>query len=81
MNKIEEILQSKGKPKEKVTLLAGEIKKDKKFVHEIVGYFPSDPTGDQGHLIESLEYASQDHPELIVPHLDFVLGNGKLKCT
>lgn len=73
MSKIEEILQSKLKPKEKITLLADEIKKDKKFVDEIVSYFKSAPAGDQGHLIESLEYASQDNPELVAPHLDFVI--------
>jgi len=72
-SKIEEILQSKLKPKEKITRLANEIKKDKKFVVEIVKYFESAPAGDQGHLIESLEYASQDNPELVAPHLDFVI--------
>lgn len=56
-----------------MTLLSEEIKKDKAFVREIIAYFPSASSGDQGHLIESLEYASQDHPELIAPHLDFVL--------
>lgn len=75
MDKIEEILQSNSKPKEKITLLAKEIKKDKKFIGEVVGYFESATTGDQGHLIESLEYASQDNPELVVPHLDFVIGH------
>ncbi|MBU4298630.1 HEAT repeat domain-containing protein [Patescibacteria group bacterium] len=73
MGKIEEILKSKHEPKEKITLLAKEIKKDKKFIGEIVGYFESAPAGDQGHLIESLEYASQDNPEIIAPHLDFVI--------
>lgn len=73
MSKIKEILQSKLKPKEKITLLAKEIKKDKKFVDEIVSYFESAPAGDQGHLIESLEYASQDNPEFVAPHLDFVI--------
>jgi len=73
MSKIEEILQSKLKPKEKIALLAKEIKKDKKFVDEIVSYFECAPAGDQGHLIESLEYASKDNPELVAPHLDFAI--------
>jgi len=73
MRKIEEILQSKLKPKEKITLLAEEIKKDKKFVNEIVGYFESVSAGNQGHLIESLEYASQNNPECVAAHLDFVI--------
>lgn len=73
MSKIEEILQSKLKPKEKITLLAKGIKKDKKFIDEIVSYFEYASAGDQGHLIESLEYASKDNPELVAPHLDFVI--------
>ncbi len=73
MSKIEKILQSKLKPKEKITLLAKEITKDKKFIDEIVGYFESASSGDQGHLIESLEYASQDNPECVAPYLDFVI--------
>ncbi|MHB1253797.1 MAG: HEAT repeat domain-containing protein [Candidatus Humimicrobiaceae bacterium] len=73
MSKIEEILQSKLKPKEKIILLAKEIKKNKNFLSEIVGSFESAPAGDQGHLIESLEYASQDSPELVASYLDFVI--------
>ncbi len=75
MSKIKEILQSKIKPKEKISLLAKEIKKDKKFIGEIVGYFESASAGEQGHLIESLEYASQDKPEIIAPYADFVLAH------
>lgn len=81
MSKIEEILQSKLKPKEKITLLAEEIKKDKKFVNEIVGRFESASAGDQGHLIESLEYASQDKPEIIALELDFVIEHLEDKAS
>ncbi len=73
MNKIEKILQSKLKPKEKITLLVEEIKKDKNFVGEITEYFAFASVGDQGHLIESLEYASQNNPEFVAPYLDFVI--------
>ncbi|MEO0091760.1 MAG: hypothetical protein ABIK61_03515 [candidate division WOR-3 bacterium] len=52
MSKIEEILQLKVKPKEKITLLANEIKRNKKFVDEIIEYFESTSAGNQGHLIE-----------------------------
>ncbi len=52
--------------------MAKEIKKNKNFLGEIVGYFESATADDQGHLIESLEYASQDSPKLVVPYVDFV---------
>lgn len=73
MSKVEEILQSRLKPKEKVALLAKEVKKDKKFVNKIVEHFESATVGDQGNLIESLEYASKDNPEFIMPHFDFII--------
>ncbi|MEO0082772.1 MAG: HEAT repeat domain-containing protein [candidate division WOR-3 bacterium] len=80
ISKIEEILQVAIKPKEKVTLLANEIKKNKKFVNKIIEYFESASAGDQGHLIESLEYASQEKPEFIEPRLDFVIRHLKNKA-
>lgn len=73
MSKIEEILKSKLKPKEKISALAEEIKKDKKFIGKLIAYFDSTQAGEQGHLIEAMEYASQDKPEIIAPEIDFVI--------
>jgi len=73
MNEIVNILKSKIKPKEKVTRLADEIKRDIKFIKEIINYFETAKAGDQGHLIESLEYTSKEYPELIIPHLEFII--------
>lgn len=73
--KIEQILTSEAKPKEKVSMLTNEIKKDNKFIDEIINYFDSASTGEQGHLIESLEYISKDQPDLVVPYVDFVIAH------
>jgi len=53
--------------------LAEEIKKDKKFIGRLIAYFESASASEQGHLIESLEYASQDKPEFVAPYFNFVL--------
>ena len=73
MRKIEEILKSKLKPKEKVSLLAGELTKDERSIDDLIAYFDTAPAGEQGHLVEAMEYASQDKPEIVAPYLDFVI--------
>ncbi len=40
----------------------------------VIEYFEFASASDKGHLIESLEYVSQEKPEIIVPHFDFVLS-------
>ena len=52
MTIIEEILQSKRKPKEKVSLLAKKVKEDKKLLDQIVGYFKVGSVADRGNCIE-----------------------------
>jgi HEAT repeat protein len=73
MNKILEILHSDNKPKMKVTLLANEIKKDESLVDDLVNIFESLSTGEQGHLMESLEYATQEQPETAASQIGFVI--------
>ncbi len=74
MSKIEEILQSELKPKEKIGRLAEEISKNNKLIAEIVKCFENVSAGDQGNLIESLEHVSQKNPEMVASYIDFVLG-------
>ncbi|HRT39773.1 MAG TPA: hypothetical protein P5299_00220 [Candidatus Woesebacteria bacterium] len=47
MSKIQEILKLNLKPKEKISALSEEIKKDKKFVGRLVAYFESASAGEQ----------------------------------
>lgn len=75
MNIVKNILQSKKKPKEKVSLLADKVKKDKKVLDEIVGYFEVGSVAERGNCIEVMEYVSQDKPELIISFLDFIIEN------
>lgn len=75
MSIVQNILQSKRKPKEKVTFLASEAKKNKNILEEIVEYFDKGSVAEKGNCIEVMEYVSQEKPELVLPHLEFVLKN------
>lgn len=75
MNTVKNILKSEKKPKEKVSLLANKVKKDKKLLDEIVGYFEVGSVAEKGNCIEVMEYVSQDNPELIISFLDFIIEN------
>jgi len=73
MDTVQNILQSKKKSKEKVSLLANKVKKDKKLLDEIIEYFEVGSIAEKGNCIEVMEYVSQDEPELILPFLGFVI--------
>lgn len=75
MDEIKNILQSKKKPKEKVSLLAKKAKEDKKFLDGLVEYFKIGSTAEKGSCIEAMEYVSQDKPDMVVPFLNFIIEN------
>ncbi|MBN1151264.1 HEAT repeat domain-containing protein [candidate division WOR-3 bacterium] len=75
METVKNILQSKEKPKEKISLLAEKAKKDKKLLDEIVEFFQTGSNAEKGNCIEVMEYVSQEKPELVVPYLDFIVEN------
>jgi len=75
MDTVKTILQSDKKPKEKVSLLATKVKKDKKLLNELVEHYEVGSVADKGNCIEVMEYVSQDKPELIIPYLDFIIKN------
>jgi len=70
---IRDILQSKKKPKEKVSLLVKKVRKDINLLDEVVRYFEVGSTAEKGSCIEVMEYVSQDKPDLILPYLDFII--------
>jgi ribosomal 30S subunit maturation factor RimM len=73
MKKIEEILKSNLKPKEKVVKLANEIKNDKTVLSEVVDCFNGGSTADKGNCIEAIELVTEERPETLVPYLDFIV--------
>lgn len=72
---IEEILSSKAKPKDKLDQLSKAILAKDILLEEIVDHYRDASTSEKGYLVESLEYVSQEKPEMIEPIVDFVIDN------
>ncbi len=70
---IEEIIGSKRKPKEKVTLLAEKLKSDKKLVAELIKHFETASAPEKGSYMEAMEYVTKDDPSFAARCLDFVI--------
>jgi hypothetical protein len=72
---IEQILKSKRRQKEKVTLLAKKVREDKKLVTQLVECFEGGTVAEKGHCMEAMQYISKDEPEIVLPHIDFVIDH------
>lgn len=73
MSIIEEILKSKIKPKEKVTLLAKKLEENKKLITDLIAYFKITSTAEKGASIEAIEYITAKKPKFAGSCLDFVI--------
>jgi len=70
---IEQILKSKRKPKEKVVLLAKEVRENRISIKQLIDYFEIGSVAEKGSCIEVMKHASHDKPEIILPHIDFII--------
>ena len=75
MTIIEGILKSKRKQKEKVTLLAEKVREDKKLITQLVKCFEVGTVAEKGHCMEAMQYVSRDEPEVVLPHIDFIINH------
>ena len=73
MKIIEEIQQSKKKPKELVMLLTKEVKKNKKLVSELVDCIKTGSDVEKGICLEVTKYVSKDNPGLTEPCIDTLI--------
>lgn len=73
MATIDEILKSKKKPKEIVSLLAEKLKSDKKLIAGIIKCFANGSVAEKGNCIEAIEYVTKENPEFAESCLDFVI--------
>ena len=70
---ITEILHSKRKPKEKVTLLTENIKSDKKLFDDLMEVFKTGSDVEKGTCAEVMQQVSKDHPEIVFSYLDILI--------
>ena len=67
---IKQILQSNRKPKEKVTLLTENIKRDKRLFDELIEVFKTGSDVEKGACAEVMQQVSKSHSEIVFPYLD-----------
>ncbi len=70
---IDEILKSKKKPKEVVTLLAEMLKSNKKMIAELIRCFENGSVAEKGNCMETIEYVTNEEPEFGETCLNFVI--------
>jgi hypothetical protein len=70
MTKIDEILQSKIKPKEKQTKLVEAVVSGKIPVKEFMAFFESAKDTDKGTCADVLKHISAQKPALLAPYID-----------
>ncbi len=80
MNKIEEILQSKIKPKEKQTKLVEAIYQKKITVKEFVEFFEAAIDVDKGTCADVMKHVSAEKPELLLPYVDVLIKHINYKA-
>jgi hypothetical protein len=74
MIKIEEILKSKNKPKEKLTNLVEAVKKEKISAKEFIEYFKTASDVEKGTCADAMKHISKDKPEILAPYIDELIG-------
>lgn len=74
MGEISEILSSKMKPKEKVSLMAEKIKADKKLFHELAEILKAGSDVDKGTCADVMKHVTMGNPEIALPYLDDIIA-------
>lgn len=72
-NKIDEILQSKIKPKEKQTKLVEAVCKKSVTAKEFMIFFESAADVDKGACADAMKHISAENPEILAPYIDTLL--------
>ncbi len=73
MSKIEEILQSKIKPKEKQAKLVGAVCQKKIAAKDFIDYFVSASDADKGACADAMKHISALNPEILAPYINTLL--------
>lgn len=73
MNIIEEILQSKIKPKEKQIKLVNVVIQRKISANDFIAFFESASDTDKGTCADVMKHISAQNPEILAPYIDTLL--------
>ncbi|RJQ24755.1 hypothetical protein C4577_07015 [Candidatus Parcubacteria bacterium] len=75
MNILDELKSSRKKPKELLSYLTEQIKKDHKLLTQFPDILKNGSSVEKGICIEVLEYISKDQPKLVEPYVNFIIGS------
>ena len=75
MSEIKEILQSKLKPKEKLTTLVESITQKKISAKEFIEYFKSASDAEKGTCADAMKHISKDKPEILAPYINELIDH------
>jgi hypothetical protein len=73
MTKIEEILSTKSRPKERQTRLVRAIVTGKITAKDFVDFFTEASGADKGNCADAMKHISAEKPDLLAPHIDVLL--------
>jgi len=73
MSKIQEILQSNKKHKEKVALLVEKAKSDKNLIAELFELLKTGANAERGTAAEVMKFVSKEKPEMMLPYIDVLI--------
>lgn len=73
MNKIQKILQTDKKPKEKVASITEMILNNKKAVSELLDLFKIGTDVEKGTCAEVMKFVSKESPEIMAPYIDLIM--------
>jgi hypothetical protein len=71
---IREIVQSKGKPKERVALLCDAIRKDDSLMVQLIDLLQTGRDADRGTCADAVESLSRSNHELVAPFIDTLVA-------
>jgi len=75
MNLLEEIKNSKKKPKELVAYLTEEIKKDKTLFGQLIEGLTGGSDVERGTCADLLKHVTKDRPEYALPYLEAIIAH------
>lgn len=80
MNRIESIIKSKLKPKEKILLLAGTIKRNPQMLEELFRYFDTAKDPEKGSCLSAITENIKEDPAFAGDYIDSIINSISYKA-
>jgi hypothetical protein len=78
---LKEIIESKRKSKEKVSLVVEEVGKDKKLFNELMKILETGTDVEKGTCADAMKHITKENPEIALPYIDKIINYINHKVT